>query len=114
MSCQNNLSEQIKLKILSKYDYLQPEEVDTCYDKSLADYLRIKYPSDNNRPKPENVELNFMTTQWILARMEDILERAGGTNVTAYKENGISFTYGASYIDPSLVLQLMPKAGIPK
>ena len=34
---------------------------------------------------------------------------------SAYKENGIDIKYGASYIDPNLVMRLgLPKAGVPR
>ena len=114
MSCQNKQSEQIKLKIYAKYDFLKPEEINICYDMALSDYLSIKYPSDNKRPNHENITMDFLTTQWLYKRMVDILERAGGTSVTAYKENGVSFTYGGSYIDNALVAEIMPKGRVPR
>lgn len=107
-------AEQIKLKIRAKYDFLQVEEIDTCYDMALSDYLSIKYPSDNKRPNHKNITMDFITTQWLYKRMVDILERAGGTSVTAYKENGVSFTYGGSYIDNALVAEIMPKGRVPR
>ena len=114
MSCQNQQSEQIKVQVKQKYDYLTFEEINTCYNLALSDLVRLTYPSSNNRPAIEKFEIDFYASQWIYARMLDILGRAGGTSVTAYKENGISFTYASSYIDPSLVAQIMPKASVPK
>lgn len=114
MSFQNQISEQIKLQIKRKYNYLSYEEISTCYNLALGDFARLTYPSTNNRPSVDEIVIDFYTSQWIYARMLDILDRAGGTSVTAYKENGISFTYAASYIDPSLVAQIMPKASVPK
>ena len=114
MSNQNQYQEQIKLSIKTQYDYLTDEEVDTCYNLALSDFVMLKYPSENNRPAIEKIDIDFYTSQWIYARMLDILGRAGGTSVTAYRENGVSFTYASSYIDPSLVAQIMPKASVPK
>lgn len=114
MNCQNQQAEQIKAQVKQKYDYLSFEEISTCYNLALSDFVRLKYPSDNNRPALDKLDIDFYISQWIYARMLDILGRAGGTNVTAYKENGISFTYASSYIDPSLVAQIMPKASVPK
>ena len=114
MSCQNRQEEQIKAQIKQKYDYLSFEEINTCYNLALSDFVRLTYPSSNNRPAIDKLDIDFYTSQWIYARMLDILGRAGGTSVTAYKENGISFTYAASYIDPSLVAQIMPKASVPR
>lgn len=114
MNCQNQQSEQIKLQVKQKYDYLSLDEIDTCYNLALSDFVRLTYPSTNNRPSVDKINIDFYTAQWVYARMLDILGRAGGTSVTAYKENGISFTYAASFIDPSLVSQIMPKASVPK
>lgn len=114
MNCQNQQSEQIKLQVKQKYDYLSLNEIDTCYNLALSDFVRLTYPSTNNRPSVDKIAIDFYASQWIYARMLDILDRAGGTSVTAYKENGISFTYAASYIDPSLVNQIMPKASVPR
>ena len=81
---------------------------------ALSDYMAIKYPSENNRPKVENLAIDFFISQWIYKRMVDILGRAGGISLTAYKENDLNFTYGGSYIDPQLVAEIMPKAGVPR
>lgn len=80
---------------------------------AIADYVRIKYPSQNSRPKVTEIEVDFYTAQWLYSRMIDILSRAGGINLTAYKENGLNLTYGGSYIDPQLVAMIMPKASVP-
>ena len=114
MNCQNQQAEQIKAQVRQKYDYLSFEEINTCYNLALSDFVRLTYPSSNNRPVIDKLDIDFYTSQWIYARMLDILGRAGGTSVTAYKENGISFTYASSYIDPSLVAQIMPKASVPR
>lgn len=114
MNCQNRQAEQVKAQVRQKYDYLSFEEINTCYNLALSDFVRLTYPSSNNRPAIDKLDIDFYTSQWIYARMLDILGRAGGTSVTAYKENGISFTYASSYIDPSLVAQIMPKASVPR
>lgn len=114
MNCQNHQAEQIKSQIRLKYDYISYEEINTCYNLALSDFVRLTYPSSNNRPSIDKIDIDFYTAQWIYARMLDIIGRAGGTSVTAYRENGISFTYASSYIDPSLVAQIMPKASVPR
>lgn len=108
------MSERIRTNIKTEYAWLSDEEVRKTYDMALSDYLLIKYPSDNNRPTVDSVELDFVATQWLYKRMVDILSRAGGSNVTSYKENGLSWTYAGSNIDPTLVAMLMPKASVPR
>ena len=115
MSCsQNQMVIQVKANIRQTYSWLTDDEIDKCYDMALSDYLAIKYPSANSRPAVEKVNYDFFTSQWLYKRMIDILGRAGGISVTAYRENGLSLSYGASFIDPQLVAQIMPKAGIPR
>jgi Ethanolamine utilization protein EutJ (predicted chaperonin) len=112
MDC--NLIEQVKARIKSQYNWLSEEEVKNCYDMALSDFLAVKYPSENSRPVVDKLVFDFFNSQWIYKRMVDILERAGGISLTAYKENGLNLTYGGSYIDPQLVAQIMPKAGVPR
>lgn len=107
-------AEQVKANIKAQYDYLSNDDVDICYNMALHDFVRLSYPSENNRPDPQSIDIDFLTSQWLYARMLDILNRAGGTNVTAYRENGVSWTFAASYIDPSLVTQIMPKGRVPR
>lgn len=115
MDCnQNQMVLQIKASIKRKYSWLSEMEIEDCYKIALSDYLATKYPSENSRPDENKLVFNFFNTQWLYKRMVDILERAGGISLTAYKENGLNLTYGGSYIDPQLVAQLMPKAGVPK
>lgn len=106
--------EQIKETILSRYSYLQDGEVDAMFDMAVGDYLRLKYPSANNKVTQDTLVYDFAISQWIIARMIDILERAGGSSLTAYSENGLKFSYGTSYIDTELRKQIMPKVGVPR
>lgn len=114
MACQERQAEQIKTQIKQKYEYLSWDEIDTCFNLALHDFVRISFPSESNRPSPEKLNIDFMASQWIFARMVDILSREGATNVTSYKENGISFTFASSYVDPNLVAMIMPKGGVPR
>jgi hypothetical protein len=110
----NQQSEQIKSSLQQKYDYISSEDIEMCFDMALHDFIRLSYPSANKRPNAEDITLDFLTSQWIIARMEDILSREGGANVTSYKENGMSFTYASSNIDPFLASQIMPKGRVPR
>lgn len=109
-----NQKEQVKQQVKQRYDWLSYDEIETCFNLALHDFVRLSYPSQSNRPKIENIKLDFLANNWLYARMVDILERGGGTSVTSYKENGISWTYAASYIEPMLVAQIMPKGGVPR
>lgn len=103
------------MKIQSTYPWLTNGEVDEAYEIALWDFIVHRYPSENNRPSEETLSYDNFAVNRIKVRMIDILSRAGGINVTAYKENGIDIKYGASYIDPNWIASLgLPKAGIPQ
>lgn len=112
--CNQKSVDQIKATIQKKYSYIKDDEIDSTYNLALGDYIRLRYPSMNNTRDPNAITLDFATSQWIIARMIDIIERAGASNVTSYKENGLSFTYATSYINEELRRQIMPRVGVPK
>lgn len=104
---------EIKRVIKKRYNYLDDEDIERCYSYAVNDYISYKY-SFNHDINRDTLNITDRAYNWIIARCEDILSRAGGINVTAYKENGINLTYGASYIDPQLLAQIIGKVGIPK
>lgn len=104
-----------KINIKLLYPWLAQNEIEYAYNTAVADFIMYSYPSENGRPTKETLNYDFLTIQWIFDRMVDIFSRAGGINASAYKENGIDIKYGASYIDPNLVMRLgLPKAGVPR
>ena len=109
------LIQKIKNDLARRYPYLNEYERQTCFDMALGDYLRLKYPSDNNRPSPEELVFSFSVTSWIYARMLDICGRSGvPMGVKRYSENNLSFEFASGNIDESLVSQIMPRAGVPR
>lgn len=103
-----------KSNIKKTYSWLTEDEIDRTYKMALSDYMALRYPSGNNRPNVDDIEFDFFNAQWIYKRMIDILSRAGGLNLTSYKENGLSLNYGGSFIDPELRAEIMPKASVPR
>ena len=114
IKCNQKSAEKIKTTILRKYSYLGDDEVDMLFDRAVGDYLRLKYPSMNNSISKDTLVYDFTISQWIVDRIIDIVERAGASNLTSYRENGLSFSFGSSYIDPELRKQIMPRVGVPK
>lgn len=107
--------DRLKTNLLFDYPTLNDNERDTCFNIAIGDYLRLRYPSDNGRPEPEELNFTFAVSNWIYARMLDICGRAGiPKGVKRYSENNLTFEYATSSIDENLVKQIMPKAGIPR
>ena len=107
------IKDKLKKDINKKYDWLEDHELERAFNYALSDYLLYKYPSENNRPSENELVINFIVENWVSQRMEDILSRAGGTNVTAYSENGMNWEYARSHIDDALVNKITPKAAVP-
>ena len=114
MNCNQSQKEQIKGQIRLTYHWFSDEELNQCYNMALSDYIAIAYPSENNRPSANDLTIDFFISQWIYKRMLDIFGRGGGLSLTAYKENNVNLSYGASYIDPELYSLITPKAGVPR
>nr|DAD73928.1 MAG TPA: hypothetical protein [Siphoviridae sp. ctFn287] len=108
-----DLEKEIKQDIKSKFSHLSDSDISRAYDFALSDYLLYRYPSENNRPNKDDLVITFVVSNWIKERMIDILDRAGG-NVVAYSENGLSWEYASSNIDPSLKAKITPKAATPQ
>lgn len=115
-NCTNRtLLESVKVRLVSNgYDYLDDDVINSLFELALTDYIMIKYPSVNNRPERDKIVFDYVNSDWIYKRMLDILGRAGGISVTAYRENNLNLTYGASYIDPELYSLITPNAGVPR
>lgn len=112
---EKKLLDKLKYNLAVEYPSLNEDEQQICFEKALGDYLRLKYPSDNNRPEPDSIKFTFAITNWIYARMLDICGRAGiPKGVKRYSENNLTFEYATSTIDDELVKQIMPKAGVPR
>lgn len=107
------LISQIKTDFKQKYSEKTYEEIGKCFDRAVMDFIYLKYPSENGRPMPNQLEFDFLTVNWITARMEDVFAR-DVLNVSSYSENGLSIKFDASYIEPSLVGMILPKAGVPR
>lgn len=115
-NCKNiQVIEQTKVRIKQKFN-LSDKEVDTAYDMALSDYLAIRFPSYNNRPSPERLNIDWFVSEWIYKRMVDIVGRAGlpMSGLKSYRENDLSFEFADGNIDPALVAEILPRAGVPK
>ncbi|MGN0960783.1 MAG: hypothetical protein ACI4PF_01125 [Christensenellales bacterium] len=100
--------------IKKTYSWLSDDDLEQCFNMALSDYISLRYPIQSDRPKIDDFIYDFSNSQWLYARMLDILGRAGGLSVTAYRENNLNFSYAKDYISPELKLQIVPKVSVPK
>lgn len=106
--------EKLKIRVKSKFNYLKDCDIETMVEMAIGDYIAIRFPSENGRPEVENLNIDAFVGIWLYKRIIDIVERAGASNVTSYKENGLSYQYGNTYIDSNLMSEIMPKASVPR
>ena len=97
---------------VQKYPYLEYDEVLDIYSSALCTYIDLTYPFEPNMFEvPEN---NPRIYQWIYDCMNEIVERNGVSSLTAYSENGMSWTWDSSGISEGLRKRIVPKCGVTK
>ena len=96
--------------ITTKYPYLSSSEVEFLLNKAKSICIEQLYPSDLsvnylnfdwNNPRFDN---------WLLDCVDELIERKGISSVTAYKENGMSWTFDRAGVSQALLDRLKPIA----
>ena len=104
----NDIVAQMKTAFHKKYSYLTEEQFDDLYNCSLALYLSLSFPFDRTIMEiPEEYARDVGIVRSI---MQETLERDGLSSVTAYSENGMSFTFDSAHISRTLLSTITPKA----
>lgn len=104
----NDLTDKMKTDFKKKYSYLTEEQVDDLYNCSLNLYLSLSFPLDRSITKiPEEYARDVGIVRQI---MTETLERDGLSSVTAYSENGMSFSFDNAHISKQLLSTITPKA----
>ena len=104
----NDLVDVMKTAFHRKYSYLTEGQVEDLYHVSLNLYLSLSFPFDRNIMEiPEEYARDVSIVRAI---MQETLERDGLSSVTAYSENGMSFTFDNAHISRTLLSTITPKA----
>lgn len=100
-------------KVKTKYSYLSDDEAQDFVDKAKSILIEQLYPAD--------ISISYDTyvvpsrfDMWILDCVDEYIERAGCSSLTAYKENGVSMTWGKSGISDGLLKRIQRNAGTVK
>lgn len=106
----NDMIDEMKTNFKKKYSYLTDEQVDDLYHSSLNLYLSLSFPFDRSiTTVPEEYSRDIGIIRKI---MTETLEREGLSSVTAYSENGMSFTFDNAHISTQLLATITPKAKV--
>ena len=93
-----------------KYEYLSTPEVELYINRAKSILVEQLYPTD--------ISVSYDTyivpsrfDMWILDCIDELIERDGISSLTAYKENGVSYTWGKSGISDGLLQRIQRNVG---
>ena len=101
------------VKIVNKkYDYMEVDEVRLLLNKAKSIAVEQLYPND--------LSVNYLNfdfdnprfEMWLLDCVDELVERAGISSVTSYKENGMSWTFDRAGVSQALLDRLPRNVGI--
>lgn len=106
------MSMDFEAQLKAKYDYMSSCDIQRIVDKAKMFYYGLSYPVD------ESIDINthpikgFRDEQWVLSACEELIERLGFSSATAYKENGVSWTFENAHLSNLLISMITPKVGV--
>ncbi len=98
--------------VKAKYQYLDDCDVRRIVDKAKMFYYSLAYPVDKSIDIDTQPITGFRAEQWVLSACDELVERLGFSNVVAYKENGVSWTFDGAYLSDRLVSMITPQVGV--
>lgn len=99
--------------VRSKYSYLSNDEADLYVNRAKSILVEQLYPADES-VSYETYIVPPRYDMWILDCVDELIERAGISSVTAYRENGVSYNWGKSGISDGLLQRIQRNAGTVK
>ncbi len=96
-----------RLAVLISPDTASEELLETLILQAEGIVLEKRYPF--GYPEGTTVEARFEHTQIDIAK--ELFSKMGAEGQTAHSENGISRTYEAADVSPSLLKRITPKCG---
>jgi hypothetical protein len=98
-------------RILRKYPWLSEEDAEEIIAKAKMFYYGIVYKSDISHYDEDDLDTPRKTA-WLNACCDEIVERAGCSSATAYRENGLQINFDHSQISLGLISMLTPVVGV--
>ena len=105
----NNVAEaveQVKIKFNHRYPYLSWEDVEWFYQTALDYYLSLAFPLKHDIAEIPASRIGDL--RYIRSIMQDVIERQGLTSVTAYSENGMSYTFDGAMFNDKYASLIVP------
>ena len=98
-------------RIKRKYPWLSEEDADEIIAKAKMFYYGIVYKSNITFYDEDDVETPRKSA-WLNACCDEIVERAGCSSATAYRENGLQINFDHSQISLGLISMLPSVVGV--
>lgn len=99
--------------VKSKYSYLSDDEAELYINRAKSILVEQLYPAD--------ITVSYDTyvvpprfDMWILDCIDELIERAGISSLTAYRENGVSYSWGKGGVSDGLLQRIQRNAGTVK
>lgn len=100
-------------RIKRKYPWLSEEDADEIIAKAKMFYYGIVYKSNITFYDEDDVDTPRKSA-WLNACCDEIVERAGCSSATAYRENGLQINFDHSQISLGLISMLPSVVGVIK
>lgn len=98
-------------RLITKYPWLSSEDAAEIVDKAKMFYYGIVYKSNTTHYDEDDIDTPRKIA-WIKACCDEIIERAGCSSATAYRENGLQINFDNSEISLGLINMLAPVVGV--
>lgn len=96
--------------IKRKYDYLNNEDITILVDSAKEILFNLLYPCGASIDF-DKFAVPKQHKTWVLRAVIEMIERAGISSATAYRENGLDFTFDRSQLSYGLISEITPKVG---
>lgn len=98
-------------RLRTKYPWLSEDNAVEVVEKAKMFYYSIVYKC-NPSHYDEDDEDTPRKIAWIRSCCDEIIERAGCSSATAYRENGLQMNFDSSEISLTLINMLAPVVGV--
>ena len=98
-------------RLMTKYPWLSEADATEVVDKAKMFYYGIVYKGNISHYDEDDIDTPRKSA-WIRACCDEIIERAGCSSATAYRENGLQINFDNSEISLGLINMLAPVVGV--
>ena len=102
--------EQMKINFQHRYSHLSWEDVEYISQKALCYYLSLAFPLRHDLLELPASRIGDL--RLIRELMENVVERLGISSLTAYSENGMSYTFDSSMFDSKFISMIIPEGKV--